>query len=75
MHAEEHSTVREGLVTGLLGASVVAVWYFLVDSAAGQPFHTPNVLGKILFRGRSAQPHSSRVAIDMAAPILNRGSS
>ena len=51
MHAEEHSTVREGLVTGLLGASVVAVWYFLVDSAAGQPFHTPNVLGKILFRG------------------------
>jgi len=50
MHAQEHSTVREGLVTGLLGAIVVAVWYFLVDSAAGQPFHTPNVLGKIIFR-------------------------
>jgi hypothetical protein len=51
MHVQEHSTVREGLVTGLLGAIVVAVWYFLVDSAAGQPFHTPNVLGKIIFRG------------------------
>ena len=51
MQVQEHSTVREGLVTGLLGAVVVAVWYFLVDSAAGQPFHTPNVLGKILFRG------------------------
>jgi hypothetical protein len=51
MHAQEHSTVREGLVTGLLGAIVVATWYFLIDSAAGQPFHTPNVLGKIIFRG------------------------
>ena len=51
MHAQEHSTFREGVVTGLLGAIVVAVWYFLIDSAAGQPFHTPNVLGKIFFRG------------------------
>ena len=51
MHAQEHSTVREGVITGLLGALVVAVWYFVIDSAAGQPFHTPNVLGKIIFRG------------------------
>ena len=51
MHVQEHSTIREGVVTGLLGAIVVAVWYFLIDTAAGQPFHTPNVLGKIFFRG------------------------
>jgi hypothetical protein len=51
MHVQGHSTVREGLVTGLLGALVVAAWYFLVDTATGQPFHTPNVLGKIIFRG------------------------
>jgi hypothetical protein len=25
-----------------------------VDTAGGQPFHTPNVLGKILFRGNLA---------------------
>jgi hypothetical protein len=51
MQVQEHSTVREGLITGLLGAVVVAAWYFVVDTAAGQPFHTPNVLGKIIFRG------------------------
>ncbi|HKU61738.1 MAG TPA: hypothetical protein VJQ44_11015 [Gemmatimonadales bacterium] len=51
MHAHDHSTLREGVVTGLLGAIAVAVWYFLIDTAAGQPFHTPNVLGKIIFRG------------------------
>jgi hypothetical protein len=51
MHAQEHSTVREGLVVGLLGAVVVAAWYFVFDVAAGKPFHTPNVLGKVFFRG------------------------
>lgn len=51
MHVQEHSTFREGLVTGAIGAVIVAVWYFIVDLAGGQPFHTPNVLGKIFFRG------------------------
>jgi hypothetical protein len=51
MHAEEHSTVREGLVTGAIGALIVAAWYFIVDLAGGQPLHTPNLLGKIFFRG------------------------
>lgn len=51
MHAREHSTVREGLVAGLLGATIVAAWYFVFDMAAGTPFRTPNVLGKVFFRG------------------------
>src|SRR5829696_5059629 len=51
MHAQEHSTFREGLMTGAIGALIVAVWYFIVDTAGGQPFHTPNTLGKIFFRG------------------------
>jgi len=51
MHAQEHSTVREGLIAGLLGAVLVATWYFVFDAAAGRPFHTPNVLGKVFFRG------------------------
>ena len=51
MHVQEHSTVREGLIAGLLGAVLVATWYFVFDAAAGRPFHTPNVLGKVFFRG------------------------
>jgi hypothetical protein len=51
MEAREHSTVREGVVAGLLGAVLVAGWYFVFDLAAGRPFHTPNVLGKVFFRG------------------------
>jgi hypothetical protein len=51
MHVERHSTVREGVITGAIGGVVVALWYFIVDTAGGHPLHTPNVLGKIFFRG------------------------
>lgn len=51
MHEEQHSTFREGIITGLIGALIVAAWYLVFDAAAGRPFHTPNVLGKIFFRG------------------------
>ena len=34
MQVQEHSTVREGLVTGLLGGVIVAVWYLVFDAAA-----------------------------------------
>jgi len=37
--------LRDGLVAGLLGAASVAVWFFVLDLAAGRPFFTPAVLG------------------------------
>ena len=51
MHVQDHSTIREGVVTGAIGGVIVAVWYLLVDTASGRPFHTPNLVGKIFFRG------------------------
>lgn len=51
MAEREHSTVGEGVIVGLIGGLVVAVWYLVFDAAAGRPFWTMNVLGKILFRG------------------------
>jgi hypothetical protein len=49
MDVREHSTIREGAVTGVIGAVVLAVWYFITDAAAGTPLHTPNMLGRMLF--------------------------
>jgi hypothetical protein len=43
---DRHGTIREGLITGVLGATGVAVWFLLVDTIAGQPFFTPRVLGE-----------------------------
>lgn len=44
-----HSTLREGTIAGVLGATVVAVWFLIVDVVAGHPLHTPEVLGAALF--------------------------
>jgi len=42
---------REGLLSGLLGAGAVAVWFLLYDVAAGVPLRTPALLGAALFHG------------------------
>jgi hypothetical protein len=41
-----HSVVREGVMAGFLGATAVAVWFFVVDLIGGRPLFTPNVLGE-----------------------------
>jgi hypothetical protein len=46
-----HSTLREGLLTGLLGGLVVAAWYAAIDLGRGQPFYTPSVLGQVFAAG------------------------
>ena len=43
--AERHISVREGDYAGIIGATAIAVWFAIIDILAGQPFHTPDVLG------------------------------
>ena len=51
---------REGIITGLIGAIIVAVWFLVSDALAGHPFRTPALLGAIIFNGMS-QPSSFAV--------------
>ncbi len=43
--------IREGFVSGLIGAGAVAAWFLVVDAIAGRPFFTPAMLGDALFWG------------------------
>ena len=43
--------VREGVVAGLLGGSVVAVWFLLYDAIRLRPLHTPALLGAAVLQG------------------------
>ena len=38
------TTVVDGAVGGIIAGAVVAIWFFVLDVATGQPFHTPSVL-------------------------------
>jgi hypothetical protein len=41
--------VREGVISGIIGGVIVAVWFLIYDVATGHPFHTPALLGAIVF--------------------------
>src|SRR5438874_13263185 len=42
--------LREGIVAGLLGAAVVALWFLAIDWIQGDPLRTPKLLGTGLLR-------------------------
>ena len=43
--------LREGIIAGLIGAAVVAVWFLILDVARGRPFLAPTILGAAVFYG------------------------
>jgi hypothetical protein len=51
MARERRSVLREGVIGGLLGAAVVALWFLVFDFARGRPFLTPALLGSAVFSG------------------------
>jgi putative oxidoreductase len=40
--------VREGVIAGLIGATIIAVWFFFVDIIVSRMFFTPVTLGRSL---------------------------
>jgi O-antigen/teichoic acid export membrane protein len=40
----------EGVVSGLLGAAVISLWFLILDTLNGRPLYTPTVLGTAVFR-------------------------
>jgi hypothetical protein len=54
--AERLPWVSQGIQAGLLGASLVALFFLVVDVLAGRPLWTPFALGAALFRGELPAP-------------------
>ena len=46
MAERPHNFVREGVITGFIGATAIALWFLVVDTVTGHPFATPIFLGK-----------------------------
>jgi hypothetical protein len=43
--------LRDGIIAGLIGAAIVAVWFLIYDAARGHPFRTPALLGAATLQG------------------------
>ena len=66
MAQAQRSVLKEGIVAGLIGASVVAMWFLLLDVARGRPLFTPGLLGAAVFQGLT-DPSTLRIT---AGPVL-----
>ena len=66
MKREQTSVLREGVIAGLIGAAVVAVWFLVFDLLRGRPLVTPALLGAVVFFGPT-DPGGVQIS---AGPIL-----
>jgi putative oxidoreductase len=41
-----HPMLKEGVIAGLIGAAVIAIWFGVLDVIGGHPFFTPATLGR-----------------------------
>ena len=57
-----HHLIADGVVGGALAGLVVAIWFLVVDSLAGRPFHTPAALAGALTRQPIGPPTLRLVA-------------
>src|SRR5690349_17515488 len=51
MHVKKPILLEEGLITGLIGAVILAAWYAIFDVRTGHPLQTVNAFGRFAFRG------------------------
>jgi putative oxidoreductase len=59
--------VREGVIAGVIGATVIAVWFFFVDLITGQVFFTPATLGRSMLSILGPVPAGQSIAMLVGA--------
>lgn len=52
----------DGLFTGMIGALGVALWFLVLDIAAGRPLYTPALLGDVLLNGSQSAAREVTIA-------------
>lgn len=53
--------IYHGVIGGILAGLVVVLWFLIVDSFAGNPFHTPSALASAIFDHRPVAPTTVRL--------------
>jgi hypothetical protein len=67
MAKHHHSFGQESIMTGVIGAGIVALWFLVLDLIRGQAFTTPSVLGQVILFGNSTPELSRPVFAAVAA--------
>jgi hypothetical protein len=67
-----HPMLTKGLITGTIGAVVIALWFLVIDALAGRPLFTPAALGSaILLGAQSSSEVQLTVGIVFAYTVIH----
>jgi hypothetical protein len=61
---------QEGMIAGIAGALVIALWFLVLDTVWGRPLWTPTVLGTVLFRGGAGLDTPAQLPVSMEMVLM-----
>ncbi len=65
-----HRIYEEGMISGVIGAATIALWFFIVDSLQGQLLFTPSVLGYSLLKGEAGLTSFQSIPISIEVVFM-----
>lgn len=60
----------DGLIAGIIGAAVIAIWFLFLDAVIRLPFYTPSALGTALYMGTGNVPATDEVQVSLKLTLL-----
>ncbi len=60
----------EGIIAGVIGAGILAVWFLILDTLKNQPLYTPTLLGFALFRSNHAAWELNTIAVSVEMTLM-----
>jgi len=60
----------DGLIAGIIGAAIVAIWFLYMDIVSGLPFYAPTVLGTAFFLGPEDLASTGQVQVSLRLTLM-----
>ncbi len=60
----------DGLIAGIIGAAIIAIWFLFIDTVSGLPLYAPTVLGAALFLGPEDLASTEQVQISLRLTLM-----
>ena len=63
----------DGFIAGIIGAAIIAIWFFFLDAVTRLPLYTPTVLGTALYLGPEVLPPTDGMQVSLKLTLMYTG--
>src|SRR5688500_16786802 len=60
----------DGVIVGIIGAAIVAIWFLFLDTVSGLPLYAPTVLGGALFLAAEDLASTEAVPVSLKLTLM-----